>query len=189
MRDKKKAGELLLQIVASQNEESALIVLNNILSELYLTSDYTFLVKLKDVMKDYQRQFKDICSAYNSSGKTYHEIDEIRTNCAFLFREINDELSFDIDRLKIHHEMDKTVRRYTAMVNMKDDVHFKTKSASAVREIIGGDPGYIEHVSLSSMSYGLWKEKSGLLDSIKLFTDALSSRARLEFTIETQDVK
>ncbi len=189
MATKKKASELLDKIVLATDQGQALIVLNNILSELYLTSDYTFLVGLKDRLNVFQDDFRKLCSAYTASGKSYHEIDEIRTNCAFLYREINDDLSFDIDRLKIMHENDKTVRRYDAMVNMKDDPNFKSKSASAVREIIGGDPGYREYVSLSSMSYGLWKEKSGLMDSIKLFTDALASRAKKEFQIETQDVK
>jgi len=185
----KKAKKIIDLIVKAKTNEDAVDVLNQTLKELYITSDYTFLVSLQDKMNDYQQEFKSLCDSYDASDKSYQIIDEIRTNCAFLFREVNDELSFDIDRLKIFYENDKTVRRYDAMVNIKKDNEFNSKSASAVRELIGGDDGYREYISLASMSYGMWKEKSGLLESIKLFTDALASRARKELEIEIQDVK
>lgn len=189
MDRKKKAGELLDLIVASKNHEDALATLNKALEMLYLTSDYTYLVGLKDKLTSFQEQFKTLSTRYDKSEKRYCDIDEIRTDCAFLYREINDELSFDINRLKIHHEEDKTARRYDAMVNMKDNEHFKAASASAARDLVGGDAGYREYIALASMSYGLWKEHGSLLDSIKLFTDALASRAKSEFEIETRDVK
>jgi hypothetical protein len=189
MRIEKKAAKIVESIVSANDEIVALGVLKNILQELYLTSDYTFLVGLKDKLNTFEAQFKGLCDRYKNSQKSYSEIDDIRTECVFLYRDINDELSFDIDRLKIHYENDKTVRRYDAMESLKGDNPFNSKSASAVRELIGGDPGYKEYVSLAAISYGLWKEKGGLMDTIKLFTDSLASRARKEFTIESQDAK
>ena len=75
------------------------------------------------------------------------------------------------------------------MIHMKSNEEFNAKSASAARELIGGHDGYREYTTLVSMSYGIWKEKNGLLDSIKLFTDALASRAKRELEIEREDVK
>jgi hypothetical protein len=185
----KKAGRLLEIIVEADSKDKAIEVLNETLKELYLTSDYTFLVSLEDRLSGYENNFKVLCDSYEASEKNYHIIDEIRTNCAFLYREINDELSFDVDRLKIFYENDKTARRYDAMVDMKNNGEFNANSASAARELIGGHDGYREYISLASTAYGIWKEKNGLLDSIKLFTDVLASRAKRELDIEKEDVK
>jgi hypothetical protein len=66
---------------------------------------------------------------------------------------------------------------------------FKAKSASALRDIIGGDSGYKEYVSLASISYGLWQELGKVLESIRLFTDTMASMAKREMTIDVKDVK
>lgn len=159
MEKKKKASAFIDEMVKVTNRKDAINILNDILKSLYLTSDYTFLVSLKDSLNNFEVQFKDICEVYKKCEKNYANIDDIRTQCAFMYREVNDELSFDIDRLKVHHEQDKTVRRYDAMINLKEKNEFNAKSASALRELLGGDAGYREYVSLSSVSYGLWREK------------------------------
>ena len=189
----KKSAELLPLIVGASTEDEAIEVLYKTLDALYLTSDYTEIVGLKDKLEGYKLEVKKEMDRFKEADKCYDSISDTRLNLNFLYRDINDELTFDINRLKIHYEKYKTVQRFESMDSLKNNVDvadkYKAKSASALRDLVGADSGYKEYVSLASISYGLWQELSKVLESIRLFTDTLASMAKREQNIEIKDAK
>lgn len=193
MADKKKSQELIPKIISAKTDDDAITILYETLNALYLTSDYTDIVALKDKLEEHKVEFKRITNEFREQEHDYDSVIKYRAELNFLYRDIQDQLTFDVNRLKIHYEEYKTVQRFESMSSLKDneDVSgkFKAKSASALRDIIGGDSGYKEYVSLASISYGLWQELGKVLESIRLFTDTMASMAKREMTIDVKDVK
>lgn len=193
MADKKKSQELIPKIISAKTDDDAIAILYETLNALYLTSDYTDIVALKDKLEEHKAEFKRITNEFREEEHDYDSVIKYRTDLNFLYRDIQDQLTFDVNRLKIHYEEYKTVQRFESMSSLKDNEEisgkFKAKSASAIRDIIGGDSGYKEYVSLASISYGLWQELGKVLESIRLFTDTLASMAKREMTIDIKDAK
>lgn len=190
-----KSEKLIPLIVAAVDEESAISVLWQVLKELHLTSNYTDLVALKERIDYFKKCYRDTSDEYRAltAPRSIDDVLHYRVELNFLYRDINDELTFDINRLKIYYEEYKTVQRFESMENVRvNDIvveNYKVKSASALRDIVGADPKYTEFTSLASVSYGLWQELSKLLESIKLLTDSLSAEAKRATVIEYKDVK
>ena len=193
MADKKKSKELIPKIIKAVNEDQAVEILYDTLNALYLTSDYTDIVALKDKLEEHKAEFRRITDEFREQEHDYNSVTKYRAELNFLYRDIQDQLTFDVNRLKIHYEEYKTVQRFESMSSLKENEavsgQFKAKSASALRDIIGGDSGYKEYVSLASISYGLWQELGKVLESIRLFTDTMASMAKREITIDVKDVK
>lgn len=190
---KKKAGELIPKIIEANTKEKAIEVLNDTLEALYLTNNYTQLVHLKDSLSGYEKQFKDVSNVYRSlvSPRRFEDVHAIRVDLNFLYRDIVDELDFEINRLKIYWEEQKTVVRASSMVSLKEDEDFQSKikanSTSALRDIVGADDGYKEFVSLASISYGLYQNLRDLLNSIRQMTDSLASESGYLKRIESKE--
>src|SRR5690606_27246929 len=146
---------------------------------LYLTNNYTQLVHLKDSLNSYEKHYREISDAYRSlvSPRRFEDVHGIRVDLNFLYRDIVDELDFEINRLKIYYEEIKTSVRAESMLSLKEDEDFQSKikanSTSALRDIVGADNSYKEFVSLASISYGLYQNLRDLLNSIRLMTDSL----------------
>lgn len=190
-----KSADLIPQIIEAKTKEEAIIVLNETLKMLYLTTNYTEIVALQDILKEYQEDYKKISDVYRSlsTPRSYEDIHAIRIDLNFLFRDTSDALSFDVNRLKVWFEETKTIQRGNSMRNLLDNQEvqekFKAKSSSALRDIVGLDGDYVEHTSCQSISYGLYQNLSNLLNSIRQMIDSISSEERREMIILTKDVK
>lgn len=190
-----KSERLIPLIIEAKTSDAAISILYEVLKELHLTSDYTDLVALKEKMEYYKSSFRDMSNDYRKieAPVPLDQVLKFRTDLNFLYRDINDELTFDINRLKIYYDEYKTIQRFESMENLKTDKdvveRYKVKSTSALRDIVGADAKYKEFTSLASVSYGLWQELTRLLDSVKLFTDTLASEAKRATIIEARDVK
>jgi hypothetical protein len=190
---KKKAGELIPKIISADTKEKAIEVLNDTLEALYLTTDYTELVHLKDVLNGYEKQYKEISDRYRSldSPRRFENVHGIRVDLNFLYRDIVDELDFSINKNKIYYEERKTIVRSSSILELREDSEFqeriKATSTSALRDVMGESGSYKKYVSLASISYGLYQNLRDLLNSIRLMTDSLASESSYLKNIERRE--
>lgn len=188
-----KAKELLPKIIGATNNKQAVEVLHLLLESLYLTNDYTDIVKLKDKLTDYKDNYRTITDTYEQSKRTIEDMLNCRTNLNFLYRDTSDAMSFDVNRLKIFYEEAKTSVRGESLKNLKEDKAiqetFNAKSTSALRDIVGISGKYQEYIANYSISYGLYKDLEALLNSIRMFLDLLSSAIKNEQLILQKDIK
>lgn len=188
-----KAKELLPQIKNAKTNSEAIEVLHKVLEALHLTNSYTDLVKLKDGLQEEKDRFNSITDGYNKSEKSLEDMLNTRTALNFCYRDISDNYSFEVYKHKVFWEESKTSVRAESMRKLKDDQEvqkiFSTKSASAVRDIVGLDSGYKSYISNASISYGLYQELNTLLNSIRMFIDLLASSIKHEHIILQKDVK
>lgn len=177
------------------SKKDAVEVLEEVLSALHLSNDYTTLVGLKTRLKEFEKQYREITDDLRSLSfpRKYEDVHNIRTELNFLYRDISDELSFEINRTKIYYEEYKTVQRAASIENIKNDEtlqeKFKAKSTSALRDIVGADGDYEEYVALASISYGLFQNLISLLNSIRMTTDTLAAECKNILSINIKDVK
>lgn len=196
---RKTSAELLPMIVNATTEAEAIEVLEETLKALCLTSSYSELIKLKNTLDDHKRDFRRISDEYRSLSvpRSHLNIQHYRTELNFLYRDIVDDIVFDINRLKIHFEEYKTVQRAESLSSLKENKSIiqkfgrgdKPLSTSALREILGADANYREYVHLASTSYGLYQEVAKVLDSIKSMSDTMASELRNTTEINLKDVK
>lgn len=190
---KKKAGELIPKIISADTKEKAIEVLNDTLEALYLTTNYTELVHLKDVLNDYEKQYKEISDRYRrlESPRRFEDVHSIRVDLNFLYRDIVDELDFSINFNKIFYEKRERTVKVESMREAKGDEdlqsELKSTSISALDKIKGGTSVYQEYISLSSISYGLYQNLRDLLNSIRLMTDSLASESSYLKNIERKE--
>ena len=116
-----------------------------------------------------------------------------RLALTFLYRDVSDKFSFNINSKKIYFEEMKTSQRAESMKNLRhnDDVQktFKATSASALRDIVGLDDEYKEYITNASISYGLYQQLGNFLNGIRQFVDYLASAIKTEQQIKQQDAK
>lgn len=188
-----KAIDLIPKIISAQTKTDAIKVLNDTLVALHLTNKYTDLVKLKDELEEYEDRFIVITDAYEKSPKTVEDMLNTRLSLNFLYRDTVDTFSFKINSQKIFWEEKKTAVRGESLLRLRHDEKiqesFKTKSTSALRDIVGLDDGYQEYITNSSLSYGLYQQLMNFLNSIRQFIDYLASAIKNEHIIQQQDVK
>jgi len=191
-----KGEKLIPLIVGATDREKAINVLNETLKVLHLTTDYLDLVKLKDKLDEYQEQFKEISKEYEQSSfpREYHFLAKTRDDLAFLYRDITDSLSFEINSAKIRFGEDaKTEARGESIMALKDNADLKINdkkvSVSQLREVYGVAPEYKEYLNLYSISYGLYQNLIKLFESIKMLSDSISSQAKVAHEIDKRDVK
>jgi hypothetical protein len=191
-----KGEKLIPLIIGATDREKAINVLNETLKVLHLTTDYLDLVKLKDKLDEYQEQFKEISKEYEQSSfpREYHFLAKTRDDLAFLYRDITDSLSFEINSAKIRFGEDaKTEARGESIMALKDNADLKINdkkvSVSQLREVYGVAPEYKEYLNLYSISYGLYQNLIKLFESIKMLSDSISSQAKVAHEIDKRDVK
>lgn len=190
---KKKAGELIPKIISAKTKEDAIEVLNDTLEALYLKNDYTELVHLKDTLNEYEKQYKEISDTYRSlvSPRRFEDVHGIRVDLNFLYRDIVDDLDFEINRWKVYTEERKSTVRGESLIDLKNDQsvqdQIKATSTSALRDIMGLSSHYQEYTTLSSISYGLYQNLRDLLNSIRLMTDSLASESSYLRRIESRE--
>lgn len=188
-----KAKDLIPKIVDANSKEKAIEILYEVLNALHLSNNYTDIVKLKDDLEEEKTRYKKITDEYEKSNRSMEIMLETRTRLNFLFRDINDKFSFEVNKLKIYYEERKTSVRAESMKNIKDDKEvqemFNAKSTSAIRDIMGLSPLYVEYTASNSIAYGLYKELDTLLTSIRMFVDLLASEISKEKIILTKDVR
>ena len=191
-----KGEKLIPLIIGATDREKAINVLNETLKVLHLTTDYLDLVKLKDKLDKYQEQFKEISKEYEQSSfpREYQFLAKTRDDLAFLYRDITDSLSFEINSAKIRFGEDaKTEARGESIMALKDNADLKINdkkvSVSQLREVYGVAPEYKEYLNLYSISYGLYQNLIKLFESIKMLSDSISSQAKVAHEIDKRDVK
>lgn len=195
MSTNKKSLPLVEAIIEAKGKTEAIKVLNDVLIALNVSSSYLELVSLKDKLSDYQNEFRNISDLYRELAipMNYEDVHEIRTNLNFLYRDISDALSFDINRHYIFYREAKTTTRAKASVDLKNDEefkkNFKTTSESLIREYVGYSNTYSDWVSCAGLSYGLYKGLESLLSAIRQMVDSLASSEKHTLMILSKNVK
>lgn len=188
-----KAKELLPKIMEATSKTEAIEVLHSVLQALYLTNNYTDIVALKDRLKEKEEEYSTITNNYESSEKELSDMIDTRTSLNFLYRDISDSFTFDVNRLKIFYEEQKSSIRALAIKDLKEDVEaqemFNAKSTSALRDVMGYSSIYREFTANYSIAYGLYKNLETLLNSIRMFIDLMSSTIKTEQLILQKDAK
>jgi hypothetical protein len=189
----KKLEKLIPKIIEATTREAAVNVLLETLENLYLSTSYTEMVRLRDRLEHYQDRFKTEISGLSGDAIIeYEELNNVRLTLSFLYREIQDELSAPINSNKIYYEEVKTARRAEGLEELLDSEtaeKFKAKSASALRDIVGASKSYKEYASEYAIAYGNYKTLESLLNSIRLTLDSIASREKRELIILSKDVK
>lgn len=191
----KKSEKFISQIVEANTREGAIDILKAVMEDLYLSSGYVTLVHLKDKLSTFKLEYTYSSDLYKTleTPRRYEDVHQIRVDLNFLYRDIADELSFEINRLKIFYEEAKTTTRAEAILSLSgnEEVQKKVKatSASALRDIVGADDVYKEYVNLASISYGLYQDLLNTLTSIRQMIDSIASEEKVLFEIEKRDVK
>lgn len=188
-----KAKELIPKIINASDKQEAIEVLHDVLKALHLTNSYTDLVNLKDGLIDYEERYRTITDGFEKSKKTVEDMLNARLALNFLYRDISDNFTFAINSQKIFWEEKKTAVRGESILKLRHDEKvqesFKTKSTSALRDIVGLDESYKEYITNASISYGLYQQLINFLNSIKQFIDYLASAIKNEHLIQQQDAK
>jgi hypothetical protein len=191
-----KGAALIPLIISADNKEKAVEVLNETLKVLHLTSDYLELVKLKDRLDTFQESFNSISKKYEETSfpREYQFLAETRDELAFLYRDLTDNLSFEINSAKIKFGDDaKTEARGESIMKLKDDdtikIGGKKVTVSQLREVYGVAPEYKEYLNLYSISYGLYQNLIKLFEAIKMLSDSISSQAKVAHEVDKRDVK
>lgn len=192
----KKSELLVPKVIQAVDRESAIKVLEEILDVLHLSNEYTDLLKLKDDINVFQEEYKSIVDTYESLPvpREYEELSEMRDKIAFLYRDIQDGLAFEVNKLKIFWGEDKkTSVRGNSMLELRsrEDIKIGKKdlTASAIEKLYGVTDEYQEFVNLQSFSYGMYKELEQLLQSMKLLSDSIASQCNHALIILRRDVK
>lgn len=192
----KKSEQLLPKVIEATDRESAIKVLAEILDVLHLSNEYTDLLNLKDRLNIFQDEYRTIVDTYESLEvpREYEQLSEIRDDLAFLYRKIQDDLTFEINKLKIFWGEDKkTSVRGNSMLELRnrEDIKIGKKdlTASAIEKLYGVTNQYQEFVNLQSISYGMFKELDQLLQAIKLLSDSIASQCQHALIILRRDVK
>lgn len=189
---KKKATGLIDKIIKAKDRDSGLEALNDILEALYLSNSYTEMVRLRDELEAFQKEFRVISSKLEKTVEDYDDLSEIRVKLNFLYRDIMEDLSSDINFHKIFYEEAKTVRRAKGLKELKGSEtaqDFKANSTSALREILGDSKTYQEYVAEYAIAYSNWKTLDNLLNSIRMTVDAVASREKKELLIEQKKAR
>lgn len=191
MKTRKKAIDLIPLIMEAKTREDAIETLNEVLVALHLSESFTEMVALRDALKIYQTKFKSATEKLKTSS-TYEELHECRISLNFLYRDIQDDLSSKVNFNKIFYEESKTTRRADGikeLIGSEEANELKAKSASALRDIVGASETYKSFTTEYSMAYACYKELEMLLNSIRMFIDAIASKEKRELLILQKDVK
>ncbi|MEX0595829.1 MAG: hypothetical protein WD512_04945 [Candidatus Paceibacterota bacterium] len=188
----KKSGELVPKIIEAKTKEEAIQVLSDTLDALYLSTSYTEMVYLRDKLETYQKKVKEVSIPLKENIIEYDVLNGTRLSLSFLYRDIQDDLSADINANKIFYEEIKTSRRAESMQELmgsEEAEKFNAKSTNQIKEIVGASKSYKQYASEYAIAYGNYKTLETLLGSIKLLLDAVASRERKELFILQKDAK
>jgi hypothetical protein len=193
-----KSGDLIPKIIEAKTREEAIAVLSDTLKALHLKSDFIELVSLRDRMVAFEKEYRTISNAYKNMAfpRQYQDLATTRDNLSFLYRDIQDELSFEVNKNKIYWGEDKkTTIRADSMLELKGNEELKklnndkNLSLSSLKDIYGASEGYQEYLNLYSISYGLYQNLISLLSSIRIMTDSVASQASHALAVINKDVK
>lgn len=191
----KKSETLIPKIIKANSREDAINILKETIQMLNLSNEYVALNEVKDILEEHKRTLKEITDRNRelAAPRCYEDVNDLRLELSFLYRDVSDALSYKVNSSKIFFENDRTAVRADAILAMASNEEVqdkvKAKSPSALREIYGATKEYKEYSNNASISYGLYKELEGLLNAIKMQSDALSSEAKYLLTIKITDVK
>lgn len=194
---KKKSAELLPKIIACKTKEEAVAVLTEAFKMLHLTSDYNDLVALKDTLDVHKKELQSIQNEFSDLEvpRKYLDIHNTRLALNFLYMQVSDDLSFEVNKLKVYYGDDRRseVKASSAEAvrrRLEEEAKAAAKkgpSHALVMDIYAAEPSYKEFVVMKSFSYGLYKELDNLLTAIIKFSDSVSSEESYLRNIEARN--
>lgn len=197
MSQTNKSSELIPRIITATSKQESIEILTDALKMLHLTSDYTALVALKDKLDEYKQTFREIKNKYKvlETPRFYTQVHEIRVELDFLYQDVVDDLSFEVNKLKIYWGDDRrseiratSVERATQRMEKEAEATgTKKPSHSLVMDMFGKEDTYKEFLNYKAMSYGTFKELTYLLTAITSVTNSLSSESKWLMNIENKN--
>ena len=195
---KKKSAELLPKIIACKTKEEAVEVLTEAFKMLHLTSNYNDLVALKDTLDVHKKELQTIQNEFSDLEvpRKYLDIHNVRLALNFLYTQVSDDLSFEVNKLKVYYGDDRRseVKASSAEAvrrRLEEEAKAAAKkgpSHALIMDIYAAEPSYKEFVVMRAFSYGLYKELDNLLTAILKFSDSVSSEESYLRNIEARNV-
>lgn len=188
----KTSAEIIQDIQKAENRDQAIGVLHDTLEALHLSSNYTRMVQLRDKIDEYSKKFAEVTKDYSIGITDYDKLVHLRIELNFLYRDITDELTAEVNQLKVLMEESKTTRRAEAIDQLKDSEiaqRLNAKSANALRDIVGSNEEYKKYVTEMSIAYGNYKKLDNLLNSIRMMIDSIASQQHRERIVMQKDPK
>lgn len=190
-----KAEKYLEGIINATTEEQAIEILTEMAKDLGIGQSHGKLMFLKERLELYQKKFKEIRNKIQPD--TVYDVkylQDVRMEAGLCYQEMVDQLSFEVNRLKIAYGEDrKSEIRSTVLTELMNDEEFKkehnAKSISALKEVYAVRPSYKEWLTCSSISYGLWNDYRSTLQHMQFFIDGIAAQTRTEQTNLRMDLK
>lgn len=179
-----KSKELIPLIIEANDAEGAISVLKEVMDNLYITEDYVEIMRITDRIREMKDDFDRIVAPIKNMERTMENIIEVRTNLTFLYKDVINEFSFDVNKAKIFEEEFKTAERGKALTRLSinkdilEQFNMKKPSASTLRDVLGLDDKYSEYIHRLSQSYANYKTLESFLISIRDFINLTSSMQR-----------
>lgn len=190
-----KAEKYLQGIIDAKDEDSAVFLLKELALDLGIGQSYGQLVDIKARLSQFKESFKLLQkSLRDETVPTVHFLQDIRQETVVCYQELCDELSSDVNRLKIAFGDDRRSEvRSTVLTRLWTDEEFKkkynAKSMNAIEKVYSSDSEYKEWLTCSALSYGLWNDYRDTLRYINMFIDGVASQIRTEQNAQRMDSK
>jgi len=194
----KKAAELLPQIINATTDEEAIVVLQNTLKLLHMSTDYTDLVELRDKMKEFEAEYRTLTDELRAMPfpRSYEALSELRENLAFLQRDTVDALSFQVNYSKIFLGDEKRTQvRAESIIEAASNEELitannkKKLSLSALEKVYGISDTYQSYLNLAAFAYGNYQALIALLANMNKMLDSLASQAAHALQVLARDAK
>lgn len=190
-----KAEKYLEGIVAATTEEQAVEVLREIAADLGIGQSFGQLNHIKERLDLHKAAFRLLQDKLKEEPiPDIKFLQNLRQETVHCHQELCDELSYDVNRLKIAFGDDrKSEVRSSILKKLWRDDDFKKEnkanSISALKEIYSDDDEYKEWLACSTVSYGIWNDYRDTMKYINMFIDGVAAQIRTEQTNLRMDLK
>lgn len=186
-----KSQQIVKAIIDCDNGKEAVVVIKDIIKALNMNQDSETINGLVTGLDALSKTFEDLESEYRGLEipKPIEEVQRIRTEANFIYRQLADEFVFPVSRLKTLFDEKKTTERAKGLNSLKEDEKYSNIAKSSLRDYLGAAENYQEWMNNFSIVYGAYSQMRALMDSIKQFTDSLASEIRSLQQVEVRDAK
>jgi hypothetical protein len=186
-----KAKQIIQDIKACEKDADAVSIIKEIMAALNMSQDAETINRLIAGLEELSDKFEQLEAAYKEieTPKDISEVQKIRTEANFIYREIADDYVFDVSRLRTLFEELKTVERAKGLNELKEDERYSNIGKSYLRDYLGAAENYQEWMVSYSLAYGAYSKMRSLMDSIRMFTDSLAGEIRSLQQVEIKDAK
>lgn len=185
----KTSEQIIQEIKQCKDTGEAKKIIKEIISALNMSRDMESMTAMSNAMKQKAKEFEALQTSYDQLEvpRPLHEVQDIRTQANFIYREFVDEFVFDVVRLKALLEESKTIERATALSWLQENK--KDLAKSTLRDYLGDAPNYSKWSREWALAYANYQYLLKTLDGIKMFADTLASELRGLGQVEKTDVK